>query len=152
MDTWLIVLIVVVVVILLAVLALAMAKRNGAAKVRKREQAREHLQEAQVRAARADQQQALAEEQAARARREQAEAQERAARAEQEAREIQASAHEDRSAAEELRAKAEKLAPGLTADHEGGRHGTAHDASYDAVPEDRTAEPGLPQEGGSTRR
>jgi hypothetical protein len=148
--------------IALAVLALAMAKRNGAAKVRKREQAREHLQEAQVRAARADQQQALAEEQAARARREQAEAQERAARAEQEAREIQASAHEDRSAAEELRAKAEKLAPGLTADRDGSRHEMGHDGSYDAPPQGRSPESGLPQhtlpqhtqpqDGGSTRR
>jgi FtsZ-interacting cell division protein ZipA len=153
METWLIVLIVVVVVIVLAVLALAMAKRNGAAKVRKREQAREHLQEAQVRAARADQQQALAEEQAARARREQAEAQERATRAEQEAREIHASAHEDRSAAEELRAKAEKLAPGLTAD----RHGAPDGDPHDTVVQGRTPDSGLPQhtqypEGGSTRR
>ena len=157
MDTWVIVLIVVVVVILLAVLALAMAKRNGAAKVRKREQAREHLQESQVRAARADQQQALAEEQAARARREQAEAQERAARAEQEARELHASAHEDRSAAEELRAKAEKLAPGLTAQHEGAPHRTAYETGPDTTPQGRTAESGLPQhtlpqDGGSTRR
>jgi FtsZ-interacting cell division protein ZipA len=160
-DTWLIVLIVVVVVVLLAVLALAMARRTGAAKVRKQEQAREHLQEAQVRAARADQQQALAEEQAARARREQAEAQERAARAEQEAREMQASAHEDRSAAEELRAKAEKLAPGLTADRPGDGHGipdgAVHGTAQDSVPQGRTAESGLPQhtqypDGGSTRR
>ena len=82
---WLIVLIVVVAVIVLALAALMAAKRNRIAKTRKREQAREHLQEAQVRAARADQQQALAEEQAARARREQAEAEERAARAQQEA-------------------------------------------------------------------
>nr|WP_246324637.1 hypothetical protein [Petropleomorpha daqingensis] len=143
-------------------MALAMTKRNGAARVRKQEQAREHLQEAQVRAARADQQQALAEEQAARARREQAEAQERAARAEREAREMHASAHEDRSAAEQLRAKAEKLAPGLSAQHDGAPHHGApqdagYDTAYDTAPQGRTPESGLPQhtqqtEGGSTRR
>jgi uncharacterized MAPEG superfamily protein len=69
-DTWLIVLIVVVVVIALALVALTMAKRNRIAGARKREQAREHLQEAQLRGARADREQALAEESAARARRE----------------------------------------------------------------------------------
>src|SRR4051812_43021751 len=121
-----------------------MAKRNGVAKARKREQAREHLQEAQVRAARADQQQALAEEQAARARREQAEAQERAARAQQEAQQMAAQAHEDRSAAEQLRAKAERLAPGLSSDGAAGRH---------AVPaEGRPVPPDQPGNGGSTRR
>ena len=61
MDTWVIVLIVVVVVIALAVLALAMARRSRAGELRKREQAREHLQEAQVRGARAEQEQALDE-------------------------------------------------------------------------------------------
>jgi len=175
-DTWLIVVIVVVAVIVLALIALMASKRSSAAKERKREQAREHLQESQVRAARADQQQALADEQAARARREQAEAQERATRAEQEAREIAGKAHEDRTAAEQLRAKAEKLAPGVSSD--GGRHAgqdtSAQDSSsrggagYAETPNDgrfadgRTSDSGVPSgdasqvnpsgEGGATRR
>src|SRR3954466_8738239 len=73
-DTWVIVLIVVAVVVLLALLALALSKRSRVAKVRKQEQPREHLQEAQVLSTRAEKDQALAEEQAARARRERAEA------------------------------------------------------------------------------
>jgi FtsZ-interacting cell division protein ZipA len=124
-DTWLIVLIVVVVVIALALVALTMAKRNRIAGARKREQAREHLQEAQLRGARADREQALVAE--------------RAARAEQEARQRAAQAHEERSAAEELRAKAEKLAPGLSDRH---------------VAQPRDGEPTRPDEseGGATRR
>lgn len=121
MDTWIVVLIVIAVVVVLAMVALAMSKRSGVARAKKREQAREHLQEAHVRSARADQEQALAEEQAARARREKAEAEERAAVAEREARERVAQAHDERSAAEELRAKAEKLAPGLDDGHTGQR-------------------------------
>ena len=72
MDTWLIVVIVIAVLIVLALIALAVAKRVTAAKARQREQARDHMQEAQLRAARADQEQALADEQADRARRERA--------------------------------------------------------------------------------
>ncbi|RBY94612.1 hypothetical protein DQ244_04805 [Blastococcus sp. TBT05-19] len=87
-----------------------------------REQARENLQEAQIRAARADKEQALAEEQAAAARREMAEVQERAALAEQQARERAARAGEDRTAAEELRAEAQRLAPGLTPDGQHPHH------------------------------
>ena len=121
MDTWVIILIVVAVVIALALIALAMSKRSGVAKAKKREQARDHLQEAQVRSARADHEQALAEEQSARARREKAEAEERAALAERESRERVAQAHDERSTAENLRAKAEKLAPGL-ADGQAGQH------------------------------
>jgi uncharacterized protein (DUF3084 family) len=113
-DTWVIVLIVVVVVALLALLALLLAKRSRAAGVRKREQAREHLQEAHVRGARADREQAAAEEQAAAARRELAETRERAALAEQEARERAARAGDERAEAEQLRARAEKLAPDLS--------------------------------------
>ena len=64
-----------------------------------------------MRGARAEQEQALAEEQAARARRERAEVQERTALAEQEARERAARAGEEQAAADELRAKAEKIAP-----------------------------------------
>lgn len=127
-DTWLIVLIVVAVVVLLAVLALAWAKRSKVASTRKREQAREHLHEAEVRAARADKERALAEEQAARARRERAEVEERAAVAEQEARDRAARAEEDRSAAEELRAKAQKLAPGLAHD---GHHAEGDTRVYE---------------------
>src|SRR3954447_21336747 len=115
-DTWVIVLIVVVVVVLLVVAALVMSKRSRVAKVRKREQAREHLEEAHLRGARAEQEQALAEEQAARARRERAEVQERTALAEQEARERAARAGEEQEAADKLRAKAEKLAPDVAAD------------------------------------
>ena len=73
MDTWVVVLIVVVAVALLVVLALAMAKRNRINGARKREQARDHLREAELRGAQAEKEQALAEEQAARARRERAE-------------------------------------------------------------------------------
>ena len=54
MDTWVIVLIVVVVVALLAVLALTMAKRNRINGARKREQARDHLREAELRATQAE--------------------------------------------------------------------------------------------------
>jgi FtsZ-interacting cell division protein ZipA len=116
-DTWLIILIVVAVVVVLALVALMAARKSKAGAHRKREQAREHLQEAQVRGARAERDHALAEEQAARARRERAEVEERAALAEQEARERAANAERDRSAAEELRAKAEKLAPGVSNEH-----------------------------------
>ena len=49
METWLIVLIVVVAVIVLALVALTLSKRSRVAQNRKREQAREHLQEAHVR-------------------------------------------------------------------------------------------------------
>ena len=97
MDTWVIVLIVIAVVVVLALIALTMASAPAWPQARKREQAREHLQEAQVRTAKADQEQALAEEQAARARREKAEAEERAAVAEREARERVAQAHDERS-------------------------------------------------------
>jgi biopolymer transport protein ExbB/TolQ len=138
-DTWLIVLIVVAVVIVLALVALMMAKRRRISGLKKREQARDHLQESQMRAARADREQALAEEQAARARREKAEVEERAAMAEREARERAGKAHEERSAAEELRAKAEKLAPGLA---------DGHDGQQRAGEPVRRDEPG----GGATRR
>ena len=124
METWQIVLIVVAVLVVLALLGFFLARRSKAGENRKHEQAREHLQEAQVRAARADREQALAEEQAARARRERAEVEERAALAEQEARVRASQAERDRSTAEELRAKAEKLAPDLARDH--GQHGTEH--------------------------
>ena len=95
---------------------MALAKRSRVAQLRKREQARDHLQEAQVRGAQADKEQALADEQAARARRERAEVEERVALAEQAARERSAHADEERAAADELRAKAEKLAPGVADD------------------------------------
>ena len=116
MDTWVIVLIVVASSSCCALLALTLAKRSRVANVKKREQAREHLQEAQVLAARAGKEQALAEEQAARARRERAEAEERTALAEQEARERAARAGEQQAEAEQLRAQAEKLAPGMSTD------------------------------------
>jgi Tfp pilus assembly protein PilE len=116
-ETWQIILIVVAVLVVLALLALMAARSRKAGAHRKREQAREHLQEAQVRGARAEREQALAEEQAARARRERAEVEERAALAEQEARERVSHAEKDRSAAEELRAKAEKLAPDVVNEH-----------------------------------
>ena len=57
MDTWVIVLIVIAVVVVLALIALMMSKRSGVAQAKKREQAREHLQEAQLRTAKADQEQ-----------------------------------------------------------------------------------------------
>src|SRR3954454_16325839 len=122
-DTWLIVVIVIAVLIVLALIALAVAKRGNAGRARKQEQARDHLQEAQLRASRADKEQALADEQAARARRERAEVEERAAAAEREAQERAGHAQQERSAAQELKAKAEKLAPGLSQ-----REGHAGDA------------------------
>src|SRR5215210_883855 len=119
-----------------------MAKRRRAGGERKREQAREHLHEAQLRATRADKEQALAEEQAARARRERAEAEERATHAEREAQERAGRAHEDRSAAQELKAKAEKLAPGLR--HDDARPGDRRDgeAAEEVVRRDETGETG----------
>jgi FtsZ-interacting cell division protein ZipA len=138
-DTWVIVLIVVVAVIVIVAVALALSKRSRVAQVRKREQARDHLEEAHLRGVRAEQEQALAEEQTARARRERAEVQERTALAEQEARERAARAGEEQSAADQLRAKAEKLAPDVAADHDLQRR-----------PGD-TADPGYP-DGGATRR
>jgi FtsZ-interacting cell division protein ZipA len=156
-DTWVIILIVVVVVALLVVLALTMAKRSQAGKVRKQNQAREHLQEARVRGVQADKEQALAEEQAARARRERAEVEERTAQAEREARERAARAGETRSEADQLRAKAEKLAPGVGAEEQSGR-GTAQAAHRDEVPDrqqtayrEQTSTPDQ-QGGGATRR
>ena len=116
MDTWLVVLLVVIAVVVVLVVALAMSRRSKAGQLRKQEQAREHLQEAHVRGARADQEQALAEEQAARARRERAEVEERSVLAEQEARERAAHAGEEQARADELRAKAQKIAPDVTDD------------------------------------
>jgi FtsZ-interacting cell division protein ZipA len=137
-DTWLIVLIVVAIVVLVLVLALLWSKNRRIAGQRKREQAREHLQEAQVLAARADRDQALAEEQAARARRERAEVEERTALAEQEARQRAAHAGEELQRAEQLRAQAEKLAP---------------DLSLDGHPQHRPGDSAHPdQPGGATRR
>lgn len=121
MDTWLIVVIVIAVLIVLALVAWAITKRGGASKERKREQALEHLREAELLAARADKEQALADEQAARARRERAEVEERTALAEKEAHERTVHAQQERSMAAELKAKAEKLAPGL-AESDGLHH------------------------------
>jgi len=141
-DTWLIVLIVVVAVVVLLLAALLLGKRSRVAQNRKREQAREHLQEAHVRGAQAEKERALAEEQAARARRERAEVEERAALAEQEARERAAHAEEERAAAEQLRAKAQKLAPDLADGHSHRVDGTAQTTAY----------PDQPGGGGATRR
>ncbi len=151
MDTWLIIVIVVVAVVLLALLALALSKRSRISHARKREEARGHLQEAEVRGARAEKEQALAEEQAAGARRELAEAQERAALAEQEARERSARADEDRTAAEQLRARAQKAAPDLV--HDGGADSTdgpGRHADPDGRAVDETTD--QPGAGGATRR
>ena len=145
MDTWLIVVIVIAVVIVLALIALAVAKRGSVGKARKQEQARDHLHEAELRAARADKEQALADEQAARARRERAEVEERAAQAEREAQERAGHAQHERSAAQELKAKAEKLAPGLA--HGDGQPGGRHDADSDVVRETERRE----ETGGATR-
>jgi FtsZ-interacting cell division protein ZipA len=151
-DTWVIILIVIAVVVLLALLAMTLAKRSRVGNLKKREKAREHLQEAQVLSARAGKDQALAEEQAARARRERAEAEERMAVVEQESRERAARAGEQQSEAERLRAQAEKLAPGMSTD-------TRRETPTDSRPaEDRSQPaPGTAQypdqpEGGATRR
>jgi hypothetical protein len=140
-ETWQIVLIVVAVLVVLALLALLAARSRRAGAHRKQEQAREHLQEAQVRGARAEREQALAEEQAARARRERAEVEERAVQAEREARERAQHAERESSAAQELRAKAEKLAPDVTADS--GRSTAAHTERVEQTQVVRE-QPGLP--------
>ena len=120
MEPWLIAVIVIAVVVLLVLAALALSRRGKAAKARKAEQAREALRDAQLRQARADKEQALADEQLARTRRERAEADERLVLAEQEAQGRATQAAADRTAATQLRAKAEKLAPGL-AQRDAGR-------------------------------
>jgi hypothetical protein len=154
-DTWVIVLIVVAVVVVLALLAFMLSKRSRVANLKKREQAREHLQEAQVLSARAEKDQALAEEQAARARRERAEAEERTALAEQEARERAARAEEQAAEAQELRARAEKVAPDLARD---GHAGPGSDLNRDGYVDQRTDPAGTPVPpeqpggGGATRR
>lgn len=157
MDTWLIIVLVVVAVALIALLALYLSKRSRISNARKREQAREHLQEAQVRAARADKEQALAEEQSAAARRELAEVQERSALAEKEARERAARADEDRSAADQLRARAQKAAPDLVHGSDGtaGRHAAQGDAGTDGTADHvrgDTHPSTEPDVGGATRR
>ena len=126
MDTWLIVVIAIAVVAVLTVIGLALTKRGRAGEQRKREQARQHLHEAQLRGTRAEKEQALADEQAARARRERAEVDERAVQAEAEAQERSERAEEDRSAAQDLKAKAENLDPGLR--HNDTRPIGPHDA------------------------
>lgn len=135
MDTWLIVVIVIAVLVVLALVAVAITKRGGASKERKREQALEHLREAEVLAARADEEQALADEQAARARRERAEVEARTALAEQEAHERTVHAQQERSRAAELKARAEKLAPGL-AQSDGVHHQEDADRRDVAVGQD----------------
>jgi biopolymer transport protein ExbB/TolQ len=151
-DTWVIVLIVIAVVVVLALLALALAKRSRVANVKKREKAREHLQEAAVLQARAGKDQALAEEQAARARRERAEAEERTALAEQEARERAARAGEQHSEAERLRAQAEKLAPGMSTDTRRENATDGRPAGEWAQPAQGSAQYPDQPEGGATRR
>ena len=116
METWLIVVIVLAVLVALVLIGLSLAKRGRAGGERKRELAREHLHEAQLRGTRAEKEEALGEEQAARARRERAEVEERAMQAEREAQERAGRAQEDRSAAQQLKAKAESLDPGLRQD------------------------------------
>src|SRR3954454_20967424 len=124
-----------------------MSKRSRVANARKREQAREHLQQAQVRGAQAEKEQAFAAEQAARAPRERAEVEERTALAEQEARDRAARAGEARNEAEQLRAKAQKLAPDVVSDGPSG-NGTGQTAAY----RDETPHPDQPGGSGATRR
>ncbi len=142
MEIWLIVVIVVAVVIAGTLIGLSVTRRGRAGGERKREQAREHLHEAELRGARAEREQALGEEQAARARRERAEVEERAMQAEREAQERAGRAHEDRSAAQELKAKAENLDPGLRQDDTGPirRHDAV--AAEEPVRRDETGDSG----------
>jgi flagellar biosynthesis/type III secretory pathway M-ring protein FliF/YscJ len=81
MDTWLIVVIVIVAVVVLALLAWAATRGRERRIESKRAEAGELRQEAQSRAQRADERQALAEEQAEQARRERLEAESRLERA-----------------------------------------------------------------------
>jgi FtsZ-interacting cell division protein ZipA len=149
-KTWIIVVIVVVVLAVL-LLGLVARQRSRVAGERKRGQAREHLQEAQVRSAQADKEQALAEEQAARARRERAEVEERAAQAERDARNRVDVAQEHRAKADELHAKAEKLAPGLSSDRPPANPADGRSAAGDTRRVDG-AYPDESEAGGATRR
>jgi FtsZ-interacting cell division protein ZipA len=151
-ETWVIILIVIAVVVLLALLAMTLAKRSRVGNLKKREKAREHLQEAQVLSARAGKDQALAEEQAARARRERAEAEERMAVVEQESRERAARAGEQQSEAERLRAQAEKLAPGMSTDTRRETPTDGRPAEDRPQPAPGTAQHPHQREGGATRR
>lgn len=118
--------IVLIVLVLLAlVLFLLVPRMRHKKQERKREQAREHLQEAQLRASHAKTEEAAAQEQAARARRERAEAEERAAMQEREASERAARAAEHHAQAQGLHEKARALAPDLVETQRGGNeHGT----------------------------
>lgn len=116
MEPWLIVALVIVVVIAVGVVLLVPRMRRRGAE-RKRTQAREHLQEAQVRSAHAGSERAAAEEQAARARREGAEAEERVANEQREAQERAARAAQEHAEAQRLEQRARQLAPDLVDSH-----------------------------------
>ena len=112
MEPWIIVGLVVLVLIVVG-LRLLMPRARRQKAERNRTQAREHLQDAQVRSARAESERAAADEQAARARRERAEAEERVAGEEREARERAARAEEEHAKARGLEQRARELAPDL---------------------------------------
>ena len=83
MDTWLIIVIIVVAIVVIGVLAWAATRGRQRRLESKRVEAGELRQEAQSRAQRADERQALAEEQAEQARRERVEAESRLERADE---------------------------------------------------------------------
>lgn len=121
MDTWLIVVLIIVVIAALVVIGLAVSRRQASAK--KEEQAREHLNEARERQARAESARAAADEKAAALRRERAELDQRAAQQEREAATLAADADREQAKAAELTARAQKLAPHLAQNDTAGRVG-----------------------------
>jgi uncharacterized protein YneF (UPF0154 family) len=111
MNAWQIVLLIVVIVLAVALIGWALSRRQMTAK--RETQAREHLNEARERQARAESTRAAAEEKAAQLRRERAELEQRAAQQEREAAQLAEDADRDEARAAELQARARKLAPQL---------------------------------------
>jgi flagellar biosynthesis/type III secretory pathway M-ring protein FliF/YscJ len=109
MDTWLLIVLIVAAVVVLALVFMASRKARVRRDERNRVEAGEHREEARVRGARAERQQAEAEQQAARARAELADADEQAALA-----------GRQRRAAEERHQEAARLDPDVDEKEAGG--------------------------------
>lgn len=119
MDTPLIITLVAVAVTTLIAFVVIAPRMRRKREEHKQELAREHLQEAQARSLRAEQEDAAAEEQIARARREQAEVAQRAAQAEREAQQRMETAQHERTEAGRLQHKAQELSPDVDASPRG---------------------------------
>ena len=111
METWLVIVLIVLALLVIAGVIWFSRVRTQQQTAARQAQAREHLDEANLRASRAQQEQATAEEQAARARRERAEAEERAAEVEREARKRLDTAEAERAEADAHYRRAEELSP-----------------------------------------